>query len=238
MINTIIPKSKENFQDSLIRNLVNQEYLKRDRWHPWLQALIPPNMPYFDPEDPETSYIWTPTLYRETNFKKARYVLLVCWKAESDRRQLIRLYKRRGWEKGENPLYIYDYEKERWLTSEEVKFFIVVELKPRLWKVLGTCRLDGKEALKIRRYRFNSACYYPGSFLTNLDGHHEKTDNEIAAKRIDPNVKEVIGEEWFRATDDRPYNIVPKTRKAHYKEHLKMGDTGFKNYIGDKAIPM
>ena len=229
MINTIIPKSKESLQDSLIRNLVNQEYLKRDRWHPWLQALIPPNMPYFDPEDPETSYIWTPTLYREANFVKARYILLVYWEPERDDRGTVRLKKKRGWSAGQNPMKVYNRNKGKWLTPKEVEWFIVVELEPRLKKTIGIRELQGKKASTIRRYRFNHGCYFPESFMAGLDGHHENIENVIASKRIQTDIKGAIDDGWFKATDDRPYNIAPKNRSEHRKIHLEKGDKGFRD---------
>lgn len=229
MLNTIISDSKESLQDSLIKNLVNQEYLKRDRWDPWLQALIPPNMPYFDPKDPESLYIWTPTLYREANFVRARYILLVYWEAERDDRGTVRLKKKRGWSAGKNPMKVYNRNRGKWLNPKEVEWFIRVELEPRLKRTIGIKELQGKKASKIRRYRFNHGCYFPKSFMAGLDGHHNNIENAIASKRIPADIKEAIDNEWLKATDDRPYNIVPKSRSEHRKIHFEKGDKEFRD---------
>lgn len=226
--------------DCLLRNWVEGEYLQRDRWDVRLQALIPPNAPYFNIEDKSTHYIWTPTLFREENFKKARYIVLNRWEAKPDPRKLMRLYKQRGWFEGDTAMKVYDREKGEWLRGEEYRYFLILNFLPRMWTSLGFNRkkLDGRDAQKMWRYRFNHACYFPHSFLEGLDGHHEKINNAIANKRIRPELKNVIGKEWLKATDDRPYNIVPLSRSRHYSYHLNKGDTGFLDYQGDQGLPM
>ena len=152
----------------------------------------------------------------------------------------MRLYKHRGWFEGDTAMKVYDYEKGEWLQGEDYRYFLILEFMPRMWTALGLNKkkLEERNAYKVPRYRFNHASYFVGSFLEHFDGHHQKTENAIASKRIRPDLQNIIGENWLKATDDRPYNIIPLSRKEHYSYHVERGDTNFMDYRGNKGYPM
>ena len=222
-VNSSVPNY--GYKDKLLTNLFRKYYLQRGGWDPKLQSLIPPNLWYFDPEDKKKWYADTPCQFFEESGKAARYIILVRWWAEIDKRGFVRMHRKRGW-LGSREIRYYDRQKGDWIEGKERKEFVKNKLEPRLQKSLGIKNLSDST---IRRYRFNFACYYTGGNLCDKDGHHEIMDNQTAAKRIRPDL-EGLYDYWLLATDDSPYNIVPMTPEAHNKEHEKLGDTRYEFY--------
>ena len=215
------------YKDKLLNNLFRKHYLDRDGWDSKLQSLIPPNFWYFDPEDKKMWYVDTPCQFFEESGKAARYIILVRWKFDYDKRGFIRAFRTNGWYRSKNIRY-FDRQKGDWIEGKERKEFIDNKLLPRIKKTLGA-KYKTLNNKTIMRYRFNFACYYTGGNLCDQDGHHENMDNPTAAERVKPDLKGLY-DFWLLATDDRPYNILPMTPETHNKEHEKLGDTRYEFY--------
>lgn len=215
----------DEYKDKLKNNLFRKHYLQRDKWDSNLQSLIPVNFWYFDPEDKRTWYVDTPCQFFDEHGKEARYVILVRWWVEIDKRGFIRMSRINGWDRSDEVRY-FDRRKKKWLEGKERKEFVNNSLKPRLKKTLGFDTLKNK---RIRRYRFNFSLYYSEGDLRDRDGHHDVMDNPVAAKRIRTDLKGLY-DFWLLATDDRPYNIIPMNPEAHNNEHNNKGDKRFEFY--------
>ena len=214
----------------LLGNLFYRQYLHRGGWDSKLQSLIPPDTWYFDPYDDSTWHIATPTLFYEKRGVKARYLIEVRWKTnkKGDPRGIKRLKKKGGWLSSPDIKY-YDLKEQRGLDGKERESFVKDKLFPRIVRQLGIREKDINNRY-IKRYRFNFICYYHEATLAGLQGHHDIEANPVAASLINPAYRDSIGEEWYLATDDRPRNILPRTREEHNTIHNERGDKGFFTY--------
>lgn len=90
-------------------------------------------------------------------------------------------------------------------------------------------RLTGWKSLRnktVRIYRLNHMFTFPDSFVKGLDCHHISKDNSILRFRCR---KEgiTLGDEWFKASDDRILNQALITPEEHWFKHEFKKDAGY-----------